>query len=37
MLLIIDMEESFKIGFCLITQANSKTEMMCCASEKVNH
>lgn len=35
MLLIIDTEESFKIGFCLITQADSKTEMMFHASEKV--
>lgn len=35
MFLIIDMKESFKIGFRLITQADSKTEMMCYASEKV--
>lgn len=34
MLLIIDIRTSFKIGVCLIMQADSKTGVIYCASEK---
>lgn len=34
MLLIIDTRTSFKIGVCLIMQADSKTGVIYCASEK---